>query len=130
MEKTKTKTDSEILLAVLQELDITASKLSRKIGMTPASLYHIRDGRNNFSKDLAYKIKQVYPQINFEFLTKGTGSVAHKRAAMIQAENNILFNQDPQPGTEEEFRLEDIPRLLFNINENLERIAEAIAKKE
>lgn len=123
----KTKTDADILLTVLDELDITAGKLAKKMEITPASLYHIKEGRNNMSRDLAFKIKEAYPQVSFDFLVKGTGEAILKRSAMIQAESNILFDVDPKKNNK--LGLDDIPNILGSINNNLERIADALENK-
>lgn len=114
MTKTKQQpahiSDGEILQNVLNELQITAYQLSQKTGYkSPTSIYHIINGINSITLEMAKNICAVYPQVNFLYLTLGKEPVLLNQKQ--QEYQNLDFEEVP--------RFEDIPELLKDIRDLL-----------
>lgn len=107
---TEKKPDSELLQDVLEALDISALKLANKTGYkSPSSIYHILNGQNSITVDMAKNICSAYPEVNFLYLTLG--------------KLPVILNQEQQKFQGLDFddipRLEDIPSLLKDIRDLL-----------
>jgi transcriptional regulator with XRE-family HTH domain len=59
--------------ALLKAKNINASKLADEIGIQRSSMSHVLNGRNKPSLDFIQKILETYPDINAEWLIRGTG---------------------------------------------------------
>lgn len=72
-ETTNTRpTDAEIMQNIIDALDITAAKLADKSGYkSKSSIYHVVNGINSITIDMAKKICKAYPEINFAYITTG-----------------------------------------------------------
>lgn len=80
------KSSSEILEELLKHLKISANKLSSEIGLTAnTSIYHVKNGRNRISPELAGKIHYTYPEISYDWLLTGTGNM------IVDSENSSVL---------------------------------------
>lgn len=64
--------------ALLKAKNINASKLADEIGIQRSSMSHVLNGRNKPSLDFIQKILETYPDINAEWLIRGTGPIFSK----------------------------------------------------
>ena len=57
-------------------LNKNMSQIGREIGKRDGTiLYNIQTGRNKMSRNLAAKLKEVYPQLNESYLLTGKGTM-------------------------------------------------------
>ena len=70
------KKDFSIRLEELMTFySISASTLADKIGIQRSSISHLLSGRNKPSLDFILKILANFPEIHFDWLVKGQGSI-------------------------------------------------------
>ncbi len=71
--------NSEIFTKRLKELmdyyELSASKLADSIGIQRSGISHLLSGRNKPSLDFVLKILDTYPEVRFEWLVYGKGSL-------------------------------------------------------
>lgn len=115
--------DSERLKNVLKALDISAAKLSRRLNYQSAgTIYHVINGINKISLDMATRIVEKYPEINFLYLLKGMGEVVNKDQSKIQ--KNIF---DPEPSHMIDLhKIAAIPRTLDDQKDILDDILDEL----
>jgi hypothetical protein len=72
----KVRTDIERIEELLKYLKISRNALGVSIGESNGSKFnHIMSGRNGISEKLSKKIVDTYPEINYEWLMTGIGSM-------------------------------------------------------
>lgn len=73
----QTQTESsERLDDILSYLKISANKLSVELGFSAnTKIYHIKNGRNEISAEIASLISNKYPEINYEWILRGEGEM-------------------------------------------------------
>ena len=91
--------NKQILEDLLKYLNINARQLSLALEMTtPQAFYDIRSGKCGFSKTLAGKIQDKFPNINAEYLLTGKGNISgiseikngdNTTGVVIQGQNQI-----------------------------------------
>lgn len=70
------KDSPEILSDLLRHLKISGNKLASEIGLNAnTAIYHIKNGRNNISADLAKKIENRFPELSYNWLLTGEGEM-------------------------------------------------------
>ena len=102
----------------MQKEEMTAAQFAEKIGLSPSSLSHILNGRNNPSLDVVMKIHKACNYVNLPWLIYGEGEMEWKAEASKQEETGIsgmaLFDESTfftSAGTEErENRKEMAPK--------------------
>ena len=102
----------------MQKEEMTAAQFAEKIGLSPSSLSHILNGRNNPSLDVVMKIHKACNYVNLPWLIYGEGEMECKAEAPKQEETGIsgmaLFDESAfftSEGTEErENRKEMAPK--------------------
>ena len=102
----------------MQKEEMTAAQFAEKIGLSPSSLSHILNGRNNPSLDVVMKIHKACNYVNLSWLIYGEGEMEWKAEAPKQEETGIsgmaLFDESAfftSEGTEErENRKEMAPK--------------------
>ena len=102
----------------MQKEEMTAAQFAEKIGLSPSSLSHILNGRNNPSLDVIMKIHKACNYVNLPWLIYGEGEMEWKAEAPKQEETGIsgmaLFDESAfftSEGTEErENRKEMAPK--------------------
>ena len=82
------KKGAEILEEILAHINISITKLTEELGLsTRTPFYRIKSG-GNFSKNLAKKITDRYKEINYEYLTKGIGTLVDDEPDMVFINTN------------------------------------------
>ena len=102
----------------MQKEEMTAAQFAEKIGLSPSSLSHILNGRNNPSLDVVMKIHKACNYVNLPWLIYGEGEMEWKAEAPKQEGTGIsgmaLFDESAfftSEGTEErENRKEMAPK--------------------
>ncbi|MBP3668509.1 MAG: helix-turn-helix transcriptional regulator [Bacteroides sp.] len=108
----------ERITKIMQKEEMTAAQFAEKIGLSPSSLSHILNGRNNPSLDVVMKIHKACNYVNLPWLIYGEGEMEWKAEAPKQEETGIsgmaLFDESTfftPEGTEElENRKEMAPK--------------------
>lgn len=88
------KSSQEVLIELLNHLKISANKFAFEIGLNAnTAIYHVKNGRNNISPELAKKIQKRYPELNYNWLLTGEGS-------MLKSESKTPAKQEAEePGS-------------------------------
>ena len=60
---------------IMQKEEMTAAQFAEKIGLSPSSLSHILNGRNNPSLDVVMKIHKACSYVNLPWLIYGEGEM-------------------------------------------------------
>jgi len=102
----------------MQKEEMTAAQFAEKIGLSPSSLSHILNGRNNPSLDVVMKIHKACNYVNLPWLIYGEGDMEWKAEVSKSEETGIsgmaLFDESAfftSEGTEErENRKEMAPK--------------------
>ena len=76
---------------ILGDKGITQAEFANRAGISPATITHLFNGRNNLSETVISKILLAYPEINPVWLLEGTGEKYQK-----QNTNLPLFNQEQE----------------------------------
>ena len=99
----------------MQKEEMTAAQFAEKIGLSPSSLSHILNGRNNPSLDVVMKIHKACNYVNLPWLIYGEGEMEWKAEASKQEETGIsgmaLFDESAfftSEGTEERENRKDM----------------------
>ena len=92
----------------MQKEEMTAAQFAEKIGLSPSSLSHILNGRNNPSLDVVMKIHKACNYVNLPWLIYGEGEMEWKAEVPKSEETGIsgmaLFDESAfftSEGTEE-----------------------------
>lgn len=105
--------DQQILEGITTYLGVTAYKLSKELGYkAPASLYHIKEGRSNFSSEMIERLLVKYPSLSYVYLNTGKGDPNLKTPAEIQAQKNVMrhiYKDEPQATEKEAIPSVDVP---------------------
>ena len=112
MENYKKMKDSQIMIKLLDSIRFSANKLSKRLNVTPSAIYHIMNGINSISDDMANKIALEFPEVNYLFLKKG--------------EEPILTNRHLTPPTRTIEQQMNMPPLFDNIPKMLKEIQDIL----
>lgn len=121
---TEKPTDGEILSNVLDALNLSANKLSVKMGYkSPSSIYNILDDEHysKISLDFANKLVELFGNVNFLYLTQGKEPILIERGMAI-GQKNFLNNDQPS--------YNDVPGYLEEIRDLLKIVVNHITKDE
>ena len=72
----------ERITKIIQKEEMTAAQFAEKIGLSPSSLSHILNGRNNPSLDVVMKIHKACTYVNLSWLLYGDGQMEEQAKAM------------------------------------------------
>ena len=94
---------------------MTDGQFAEKIGISPASLSHILNGRNKASLEVVTKIHKACSYVNLEWLLYGTGEMENMpKEEKLAQEGGFLFDEIPffTPNSSEfsEYRKEIEPK--------------------
>lgn len=108
-----------------------------RTGIKSASLSHILNGRNNPSLDVVMKIHETFPEISWEWMLYGTGSMfkegnsdvaenkqfeSHSATSTAQI-NRTIFDNDPVKTDETDFEKNDEDdEIVYNIDTNVDEL--------
>lgn len=90
-------TDSERLIALSDYLKIELAPLARSIGVSPDTLYHVRDRVNGISVKLAKKLSDKYDIIRYDWILKGQGEMLNN----VLKEPSVSYEKDLQKQLDE-----------------------------
>tara|TARA_R100000687_G_C6397763_1_gene140334 strand:- start:319 stop:804 length:486 start_codon:yes stop_codon:yes gene_type:complete len=110
----------EVLAELLNHLKISANKFAFEIGLNAnTAIYHVKNGRNNISPELAKKITKRYPELNYNWLLTGEGEMKKGEAAASEAELK-------EPG--ENYENAKFEQLRSDIRSDLNELAAGMAR--
>lgn len=118
------KNSAEVLTDLLKHLKISANKLAAEIGLKAnTAIYHVKNGRNNISSELANKITARFPEINYNWLLTGEGDMLKNEeepATGVQDPNEKYENASLQRVQQ------DLQALAAGMTKNFEVLSDAM----
>ncbi len=88
--------DKDILKTIIDTLHLTGNKLAKHLKYkSPASVYHILEGRNNITPEITERIIKHFPVISYVFLNTGKGSALLTDSEQ-QAQKNLFRHLYPR----------------------------------
>ena len=81
----------ERIIELMAYLKLTAGALAESIGVQPSSVSHILSGRNKPSLDFVNKLLVAFPQLNYDWLVNGKGSMLKKASELGEAADLFSF---------------------------------------
>ncbi len=112
----------QVLNDLLDYLKISANKLALEIGLKAnTAIYHVKNGRNNLSAELANKITSRYPEINYSWLLTGDGEMLNTGSQKGQKKE--MFSQEVN---EPEVSYGDLRAMHQDIKQDLKAMAEGM----
>jgi transcriptional regulator with XRE-family HTH domain len=96
---------------IIESRNLTASKFANEIGVQASSISHILSGRNKPSLEFIQKVLHTYPDINYEWLISGNGTMHKEISPSTELKNkeedpqgavNDLFTSSIEPNKKEE----------------------------
>lgn len=91
---------SKRLEELLLHLKMSYNKFAKEIGLKDnVKVYHVKNGRNEISADLANAIIATFPQISYQWLLTGNGSM------LIQQEQKEVPDEDEEEEEEDDDEL-------------------------
>ena len=108
----------ERITQIMQKEEMTAAQFAEKIGLSPSSLSHILNGRNNPSLDVVMKIHKACSYVNLHWLIYGEGEMEGQPEMPQSEETGVsgisLFDESafftPEGTEERENRKEMAPK--------------------
>ena len=91
----KYEKDAQIMKTVLDFLGLTPYAMAKNIGRSDSSIYHVLKGRRELAKPLAERINEIYPVVNYEFLT-GNMSNVQATEEQMETRKSVLDMTKPQ----------------------------------
>ncbi|PKH68149.1 hypothetical protein CXF59_04950 [Flavobacterium sp. ALD4] len=120
MDPNKRLTDPEILLQIINAVRLTKNGFATKCKYKSAmSIYNVLEGRNGISDDMAARITQTFPEVNYKFIITGEGEVLNAEVSPVQRPIYPNTNDKPK-GTLEDFA--SVPDTLLRIEKLLEEL--------
>lgn len=104
------------LQKILQEYDLTPSRLAEKLGVQRSGISHIMSGRNKPSYDFLIALMDSFPDINANWLLTGKGE-------MLSSKEQIKSYKEERAQTQQ-------PDLFSSQSRSSERVTPATDKKE
>ncbi len=104
MDKSKTpQTDEKRLQTILDLLQISGNKLSKILEYkSPASVYHVLEGRNTLSSGMIESIVRKFPQVNYIYLKQGKGEPILTDDSKRIAQQNLFGSIIGEPSKSEQ----------------------------
>lgn len=93
---------------IMEYYKLNAGNFAVAIGVTPATISNIRNGRNKPTLEIVNKIMAKFPEINLNWLILGTGDMLAKQNNLVDRRSSKIFTSDSNP----------IMGTLFDIEEN------------
>ena len=83
----------ERIIELMAYLKLTAGALAERIGVQPSSVSHILSGRNKPSLDFVNKLLVCFPQVNYDWLVNGRGSMLKNVAETGEVADLFSFSE-------------------------------------
>lgn len=113
---------AEILKNAIEAVNSNYNQMARLCGYaSPSSLYHIKEGRNNITIDMANKMIDAFPQLNYLYLTKGEGPITINPNEAI-GQHNVFAKGGAS--------FDDVPAMLNDIRAALNRIYDKMCEND
>ncbi|MDR1005138.1 MAG: hypothetical protein LBL97_09105, partial [Prevotellaceae bacterium] len=87
-EKKELDESNKRFMKVMEWTELPAGKFATSIGATQSSISHITSGRNKPGMSMLNRIRENYPEINFEWLLTGNGSMLAETDEVIPSREN------------------------------------------
>lgn len=87
----------QIIEEILKVYNINASELADKIDVQRSGISHILSGRNKPSIDFILKLKDQFPDIEWNYLMKGEGPMFVTNVNNEDFKNDLLQEEIKQP---------------------------------
>lgn len=116
--------DSEILSNVLETIRYAAPEFSEKLGYkSPSSIYNVikENGGAKISIAMAERIVEVFPEVNYLYLTRGQKPILVNKDASIGQSHILGWNKN-------EPTFNDIPKTLKSIEALLKEIRDKMCE--
>lgn len=84
----------KVIQEILDVYKINASEFADKISVQRSNISHILSGRNKPSLDFLVKVKEVYPELSWDYLLLGQKPMTEKEAVTIQKVRNDQMKGD------------------------------------
>lgn len=122
---------------IIRAKNMTAAEFALRLGIQPSNVSHLLAGRNNPSLEFVKKLKETFPEYNFDWIILGKGpmtvsepfvepklvqetmnSVKNDSEMDVDTMEGTLFAPDttPEPATERSFPLSlshDLKQIIF-----------------
>ena len=88
---------------IMQKEEMTAGQFAEKIGISPASLSHILNGRNKPSLEVVMKIKSACSYVDWDWLVLGKGEMESRpeeEKVEFSLNENPIFSSNSQEDSE------------------------------
>lgn len=109
--------DAEIIAKIMTAVKENGNSMSIALGYkNPRSIYAILGGENKISTNMANKIVDVFPQVNYLFVTRGELPILIDQSKAIGQQHILGFSKESP-------KLEDVPQLLSDILKELKSIS-------
>ena len=69
----------ERIQKIVKEYNLSPTVFADKIDIPKANVSHVLNGRNKPSLDFVLKISEAFPEVNLEWILKGTGTMIGKK---------------------------------------------------
>lgn len=109
-------------------LKIKTVNFSKRLSLRPAYLSQIRTGKKPFTKSIAFKIGEIYPNVNIQWVLSGDGepmktdSNASDHAEPLPPQ----FNEKQADYTAGAIALDDVPGLLRSLLSRVTELEERV----
>lgn len=105
-------------------LKIKTVQFSKRLSMRPAYLSQIRTGKKPFTKSIAFKIGEKYPNINIQWVLSGVGEPMKTDSEHAQELPQV--NEPQAEYKAERIALEDVPELLRAMQNRISALEERV----
>lgn len=123
----------EVLLSYLRS---NPNELAKSLGYSRAqTIYFVTKGRNGISDKLARDICEVYPQISFDWLTKGEGEMLIEDTIVPESKeipegSESIYHQMMKAISELSEQVEKMTEINERNSRTIERLTELLFEKE
>ncbi|WNH10090.1 hypothetical protein [Thalassobellus suaedae] len=118
----KVLTDAEIIEKLLPAIKENANSFSKALGYKrAASIYNITKGDARITTGMAKKIVEVFPEVNYLFVTLGQLPIKIDQSKAIGQNHILKFTKNTA-------KFENIPQLLSDILKEIKGLREDLKK--
>ena len=83
------------LAHILRAKNLTATQFAEKMEIQPSNVSHLLNGRNKPSLDFLIKLKEIFPEYNFDWIIMGKKPITINEPNPVNNEQNeIKFEND------------------------------------
>lgn len=129
-------TDKERMELLISYLKVNGNELAASLGYKRSDrIYHVIRERNGISEGLARDICEVYPQISFDWLTKGEGEMLIEDTIVPESKeipegSESIYHQMMKAISELSEQVEKMTEINERNSRTIERLTELLFEKE